>query len=127
MRILKLDESTKKNLLEDLLKRSPNQYTEYEERVAAILNAVKLQKDQALFDFTKKFDGASIDASTIRVTDEEIQEAYKTVDATLLDIIRKAKKNIQEYHEKHDVLPSLCFCPKQEVLSWNGPLTDPVQ
>ena len=54
MRILKLDENTKKNLLEDLLKRSPNQYTEYEERVAAILNAVKLQKDQALFDFTKK-------------------------------------------------------------------------
>ena len=100
MRILKLDESTKKNLLEDLLKRSPNQYTEYEERVAAILNAVKLQKDQAIFDFTKKFDGASIDASTIRVTDEEIQEAYETVDATLLDIIRKAKKNIQEYHEK---------------------------
>ena len=100
MRILKLDENTKKNLLEDLLKRSPNQYTEYEERVAAILNAVKLQKDQALFDFTKKFDGASIDASTIRVTDKEIQEAYKTVDATLLDIIRKAKKNIQEYHEK---------------------------
>ena len=100
MRILKLDESTKKNLLEDLLKRSPNQYTEYEERVAAILNAVKLQKDQAIFDFTKKFDGASIDASTIRVTDEEIQEAYEMVDATLLDIIRKAKKNIQEYHEK---------------------------
>ena len=100
MRILKLDESTKKNLLEDLLKRSPNQYTEYEERVATILNAVKLQKDQAIFDFTKKFDGASIDASTIRVTDEEIQEAYETVDATLLDIIRKAKKNIQEYHEK---------------------------
>ena len=100
MRILKLDENTKKNLLEDLLRRSPNQYTEYEERVAAILNAVKLQKDQAIFDFTKKFDGASIDASTIRVTEDEIREAYEAVDATLLDIIRKAKKNIQEYHEK---------------------------
>ena len=100
MRILKLDENTKKNLLEDLLKRSPNQYMEYEERVAAILNAVKLQKDQALFDFTKKFDGATIDASTIRVTENEIQEAYETVDASLLEIIRKAKKNIQEYHEK---------------------------
>ena len=100
MRILKLDENTKKNLLEDLLKRSPNQYTEYEERVAVILNAVKLQKDQAIFDFTKKFDGASIDASTIRVTEDEIREAYEAVDATLLDIIRKAKKNIQEYHEK---------------------------
>ena len=100
MRILKLDENTKKNLLEDLLKRSPNQYTEYEERVAAILNALKLQKDQALFDFTKKFDGATIDASNILVTEAEIQEAYETVDASLLEIIRKAKKNIQEYHEK---------------------------
>lgn len=100
MRILKLDENTKKNLLEDLLRRSPNQYTEYEERVATILNAVKLQKDQALFDFTKKFDGATIDASNILVTEAEIQEAYETVDASLLEIIRKAKKNIQEYHEK---------------------------
>ncbi len=100
MRILKLDENTKKNLLEDLLKRSPNQYTEYENRVAEILNAVKLQKDQALFDFTKKFDGATIDASTIRVTEAELQEAYVTVDASLIEIIRKAKKNIQEYHEK---------------------------
>lgn len=100
MRIQKLDESTKKNLLEDLLKRSPNQYTEYEERVAVILQAVKTQKDQALFDFTKKFDGVEINASTIRVTDEEIQEAYEKVDASLLEIIRKAKKNIQEYHGK---------------------------
>ena len=100
MRILKLDENTKKNLLEDLLRRSPNQYTEYEERVATILNAVKLQKDQALFDFTKQFDGASIDASTIRVTEDEIREAYEIVGASLLEIIRKAKKNIQEYHEK---------------------------
>ena len=100
MRILKLDENTKKNLLEDLLRRSPNQYTEYEERVATILNTVKLQKDQALFDFTKQFDGASIDASTIRVTEDEIREAYEIVDASLLEIIRKAKKNIQEYHEK---------------------------
>ena len=100
MRIQKLDESTKKNLLEDLLKRSPNQYTEYEERVAVILHAVKTQKDHALFEFTKKFDGVEIDASTIQVTEEEIQEAYEKVDASLVEIIRKAKTNIQEYHEK---------------------------
>ena len=100
MRIQKLDESTKKNLLEDLLKRSPNQYTEYEDRVAAILQAVKTQKDQALFDFTKKFDGVELDASTIQVTDEEIQEAYEKVDPSLVEIIRKAKQNIQVYHEK---------------------------
>ena len=100
MRIQKLDDSTKNNLLEDLLKRSPNQYTEYEERVAAILHAVKIQKNQALFDFTKKFDGVEIDETTIRVTEAEIQEAYEKVDVSLIEIIRKAKKNIQEYHEK---------------------------
>ena len=100
MRIQKLDDSTKNNLLEDLLKRSPNQYTEYEERVAAILHAVKTQKNQALFDFTKKFDGVEIDETTIQVTEAEIQEAYENVDVSLIEIIRKAKKNIQEYHEK---------------------------
>ena len=100
MRIQKLDENTKKNLLEDLLKRSPNQYTEYEERVAAILHTVKTEKDQALFGFTKQFDGVELSAETIRVTDAEVLEAYEKVDPSLVDIIRKAKANIQEYHEK---------------------------
>lgn len=75
MRIQKLDECTKKNLLEDLLKRSPNQYPEYEKRVAEILEAVKEKKDDALFEFTEKFDGALISAENIVVTDEEIKEA----------------------------------------------------
>ena len=100
MRIQKLDENTKKNLLEDLLKRSPNQYTEYEERVAAILAEVKEKKDEAVFDFTKRFDGAEITAETIEVTEEEIKEAYEAVDASLIEIIRKAKENITVYHEK---------------------------
>ena len=100
MRIERLDENTKKNLLEDLLKRSPNQYTEYEERVSAILSAVKEGRDQALFDFTKKFDGVEISAATIRVTEEEMKEAYEMVDASLVEIIRKAKNNIEVYHEK---------------------------
>ena len=100
MRILRLDERTKKNVLEDLLKRSPNQYTEYETRVAAILAEVKTNRDEALFEFTKKFDGAEITAETIEVTEEEIKEAYELVDDSLLTIIRKAKKNIREYHEK---------------------------
>ncbi len=100
MRIQKLDESSKKNLLEDLLKRSPNQYTEYENRVAAILSAVKQDGDEAVFAFTEKFDGAVIHADNIVVTEEEIREAYSLVDEELLDVIRKAKTNITEYHEK---------------------------
>ncbi len=100
MRIQKLNENTKKNLLEDLLKRSPNQYAEYEERVAAILLEVKEKKDIAIFDFTKRFDGADITSETIEVTEEEIKEAYESVDDSLIAIIRKAKENITVYHEK---------------------------
>ena len=100
MRIQKLEETTKKNLLEELLKRSPNQYTQYEERVAAILDTVKKKRDQAIFDYTRQFDGAEISADTIRVSEEEIREAYETVEHTLIEIIRKAKKNITVYHEK---------------------------
>lgn len=100
MRIQTLDESSKQNLLEDLLKRSPNQYTEYEERVAAILNTVKKEKDRAVFQYTKQFDGVELSSDTLRVSKEEITEAYKKVDSSLVDIIRKAKHNITTYHEK---------------------------
>lgn len=100
MRIQKLDESSKKNLLEDLLKRSPNQYTEYENRVATILQTVKSEKDKAIFDYTKQFDGVEISTDTIRVTEAEIEEAYEKVDTSLVEIIRKAKDNIKTYHEK---------------------------
>ncbi len=100
MRIQKLDKDSKANLLEDLLKRSPNNYTEYETRVAAILQEVKKKKDAAIFAYTKQFDKADIDKDTIRVTDAEMDEAYQSVDASLLEIIRKALKNIREYHDK---------------------------
>ena len=100
MRIQKLDCETKTNLLEDLLKRSPNQYPEYESRVAAILERVKTEKDQALFDYTEQFDGAKLNKDTIAVTEEEIETAYEQVDASLIEIIQKAKENIRIYHEK---------------------------
>lgn len=100
MRIQKLTTETKQNLLEDLLKRSPNHYTEYEERVADILYHVRKEKDQALFTYTKQFDRAELDAGTIQVTECEIEEAYRLVEPSLLEVIRKAKKNIWEYHEK---------------------------
>ena len=100
MRIQKLDEHTKKNLLEDLLKRSPNHYAEYESRVADILSNVRSKKDLALFEYTERFDGVKISANSIRVTEEEIKDAYEAVDTNLVSIIRKAKENITSYHEK---------------------------
>ncbi len=100
MRIQKLNYETKANLLEDLLKRSPNQYTQYESRVLKILERVKQEKDQAVFAYTKQFDGAEITADTITVTKEEIEKAHESVDASLVEIMRKAKENIRIYHEK---------------------------
>ncbi len=98
--MIHLDEAGRKNLLEDLLKRSPNQYSEYESVVAEILKNVKEKKDEAVFDYTEKFDHASVDASTIMVTEREIEEAYALVESSLVEVIQKALVNIRSYHEK---------------------------
>ena len=100
MRIQKLDENGRKNLLEDLLKRSPNNYGQYEQGVTEILANVKANGDQALFEYTKKFDQADLNAGNIKVTDAEIEEAYTLVDRKLVEIIRKSLANIRTYHEK---------------------------
>ena len=100
MRIQHLDKNTKMNLLEDLLKRSPNNYGKYEQGVAEILDHVRSEKDAAVFAYTEKFDGAKIDASSIKVTEEEIKEAYELVGEELTGIIRKALFNIRDYHER---------------------------
>ena len=100
MRIMKLEQEARKNLLEDLLKRSPNQYYEYEKSVSQILDKVREEGDQALFSYTMQFDHAKIDKSTIRVTDEEIEEAYRLADPSLIQVIKKALGNIRSYHEK---------------------------
>lgn len=100
MRIEKLDEGTKKNLLADLLKRGPDNYGQYETRIREILSEVKEKGDKAIFSYTEKYDKAKIDASNILVTDEEIKEAYDQVESSLLAIIRKSLENIESYHAK---------------------------
>ena len=100
MRIQKLNSATKKNLLEDLLKRSPNSYGQYEESVRQILNDVKEKKDAALFEYTKKFDKTELTKDTIMVSDAEFEEAYAKVDPELITIIQKASKNIEAFHAR---------------------------
>ena len=100
MRTIALTEETRKNVLENLLKRSPSSYGKFENAVAEIVENVRNNKDAAVFEYTKKFDGADINAGNIKVTKEEIDEAYEQVDPSLLDVIRKALVNIREYHEK---------------------------
>lgn len=100
MRIVELTEESRKDILENLLKRSPNNYTEFEGRVNAIIEKVRSDRDEAVFSYTKQFDGADINASNVLVTEEEMKEAYEQVDQTLLEVIRKALVNIRKYHEK---------------------------
>ena len=100
MRTVTLTKESTKDILENLLKRSPSSYGKYEMAVAKILDKVKQEKDQALFGYTKEFDKADITAENIKVTEEEIKEAYEQVDPSLLAVIRKALVNISTYHEK---------------------------
>lgn len=100
MRIIQLSEETKKNIMEDLLKRSPNQYDKYQNTVNEILTDVKQNGDKAVFSYTEKFDHVTIDSDSLYVTDEEIREAYAEVDATLVEVMKKSLANIQAFHRK---------------------------
>ena len=100
MRKVTLTKESTRDILGNLLKRSPNNYGKFESAVAEILAKVKSEGDEALFAYTKQFDKVEINKDTIRVTEEEIREAYDTIDPALLDVIRKALVNIRTYHEK---------------------------
>lgn len=100
MRIVTLSKESRQNLLDSLLKRSPGNYGQYQDTVQEIVDRVKTKGDQALFELTRKFDWEGIDASNVKVTEAEVQEAYDTIDPQLVETIRKSLKNIREYHEK---------------------------
>lgn len=100
MRIVALTEDTKQNVMNDLLKRSPNNYSQYESTVNEIIENVKANKDKAVFEYTKKFDKFELNEENIKVTREEIDEAYTKMDARLVEVIRKAAENIKVFHMK---------------------------
>ena len=112
MRIVKLTAESKKGLLEDLLQRSPNHYGQYESAVAEIIETVKKGGDEALFSYTEKFDHCKMDAAHIRVTREEIYEAYQKVDADFVEVRKKSAANIRAFHEKQ--LRNSWFDPKPD-------------
>ena len=99
MRIVQLEEHAKQNILSNLLKRDPNNYDSYADTVQQIVDDVKERQDAAVFEYTEKFDKAVIDSSNIRVTPEEIEEAMKLVEPSLLEVMKKSMKNIRDYHQ----------------------------
>lgn len=100
MKTVKLTADTQKDLLDSLLKRSPNNYSEYEDVVAEIVNHVRQNGDQAVFEYTKKFDKWDIDAGSIRVTEAEIEEAFKDIEKEFVDVLKQAAANIEDFHRK---------------------------
>ncbi len=100
MKIIKLNEESRRDILTNLLKRNPGQYTEYEKTVEEILSNVRQNKDAAVFSYTEKFDHCKLTAESVRVTDEEIEEAYANYDRDLIRIMEDAARNITEYHKK---------------------------
>lgn len=100
MRRMKIDQNSMENILENLLKRSPNQYDSYQDKVNEILSEVRKKGDEALFAYTKKYDHADIHSETIRVTKEEIEQAYSLVDASLVEVMKKSIENIRAFHQK---------------------------
>ncbi len=116
MRVLELNEDTKKDILTNLLKRSPNSYGEYEGRVNSIIEDIKARRDEAVFEYTAKFDGFPLCADNIVVTEAEIQEAYNEIDDGLVRIIRKALENIRSYHAKQRRNSWFDAAPKGTIL-----------
>lgn len=100
MRILELTESTRNNILENLLKRSPNNYGEYEAAVKDIIDNVRSRGDEAVLEYTKRFDGCDLTPDTLEVTKEEIREAYKALTPEFIEVLKKSAGNIRTYHEK---------------------------
>jgi len=103
MKTIRINRETAENIMEDLLKRSPNNYDAYAGDVQAILDDVKIKGDDALFSYTEKFDGCRLTGETVRVTEEEIESAYKKVESSFVDIVRKALSNIRSFHEKQRI------------------------
>ena len=100
MRIVNLTNETKQDILKNLLKRSPSQYTEYEKTVADILSNVRERGDEAVFELTNRFDKWDINSSNVKVTKAEIEEAYKQVDPEFIDVLKEAAENIRIFHTK---------------------------
>ena len=100
MRIVSLTEDSIKDILSGLLKRNPGQYTEYEKTVNEIIGNVREKGDEAVFDYTKKFDKWDIDKNSIRVSEQEINEAYESFDSDLIEVMKRSAANITEYHKK---------------------------
>ena len=100
MRIVKLTDETKNNLLESLLKRSPNSYSQYEKTVNDIIEDVRTRKDEAIFEYTMKFDKCEMSADRIRVTKEEIQEAYEQLEDDFVATMKHSAENIRNFHQK---------------------------
>ncbi|MCR5097829.1 MAG: histidinol dehydrogenase [Lachnospiraceae bacterium] len=100
MVIENLDKNRIESLLEDMLKRSPTSYGEYEDTVKGIVEDVRARGDEAVFEYTEKFDGIKLSPDSLCVTEAEIEEAYRAADPRFIEVVKKAIENITAFHQK---------------------------
>lgn len=100
MKTIKLTDETRKDLLNSLLKRSPNNYGQYESVVAKIIENVRENGDRAVFDYTAEFDKWEINAENIRVTEAEIEEAYRETETEFIEVMKRCAANIEDFHRR---------------------------
>ena len=100
MKTVQLNEQSKTDLLQNLLKRSPNNYGQYEETVARIIADVRQHGDKAVFDYTKQFDKWDISEDSVRVTQREIDEAFNSIEPEFVEVLKRAAANIEDFHRK---------------------------
>ena len=100
MRTVQLNEQNKASLLQNLLKRSPNNYGQYEETVAKIIADVRERGDKAVFDYTRQFDKWDIGEDSVRVTQREIDEAFNSIEPEFVEVLKRAAANIEDFHRK---------------------------
>ena len=103
MRIVSLTKQSQEELLELLKERNPASYTSQQAAVDDIIANVREKKDAAVFLYEKQFDHCELSRESLRVSKEEIEEAYRELDPEFVEVMKRAAENIRAYHEKQKV------------------------
>ncbi len=124
IRIIKYDDNEGKKLFEALLSRSQLEHGNVQEIVNGILSDIKTRGDEALFEYTKKFDKYDVNKDNILVTKEETEKAFGLVDGGFIEIIKRSAERIRKFHEKQKTNSWLEPAPNGEML---GQLIRPLE
>jgi len=100
IKIMDLRSGADNSLYEKLISRSQMDMEPVLNTVNEIVTNVRLKGDRSVIEYTAKFDKVQLTSDTLKVSGEEIKKAYEMIDENLLNVIKRAKSNIEAFHEK---------------------------